>query len=65
MGLLADVLGTTQTQRRSIDDDDDDEEDRYRCHIGKSGYTVKRCWIVKVDSVGKKRGKVRKGTDEE
>lgn len=55
MELLADVLGTTRTQRSSIDDDDDDDndddddddnEDRYRCYIGKSEGTVKRCWIV-------------------
>lgn len=51
MELLVDVLGTTQTQRSSIDDDDDDDnddddEDRYRCHISKSECTAKRCWVI-------------------
>lgn len=47
MGLLADVFGTGQTQRSSIDDDDDDDaDDRYRCYIGQSECTVKLSWIV-------------------
>lgn len=50
MELLADVLGTTQIQRSSIDDDEDDDDDDEMIDIGvtlaRVAVTVKRCWIV-------------------